>query len=106
MPESARPSGRVMPVGDFEVIPPTDAGPPMTPPDPQEAAERELLMAAHDPQGWGDRVAAALHRIGADQAYKLLRRTAGLVESCGGCNKRRVALNRLEQWVKSAFSKD
>jgi hypothetical protein len=65
--------------------------------------ERELMRAASNPEGWGDDVAALIHNMGADRAYKLVRKTLGLVESCSGCNGRRMALNRLEGWVKGVF---
>jgi hypothetical protein len=76
--------------------------PPPPPVDPDEAA---LLQAAANPEGWGDHVAAAIHRIGADRVYKMVREAAGRPAGCGGCNARREALNRLEGWVKGVFSR-
>lgn len=72
-------------------------------PGEADAAERALLDAATNPQGWGDHVAAAIHKIGADRAYKMVRRAAGLTSGCSACNKRREAINRLEGWVKGIF---
>lgn len=89
---------------------PADGSPPvcpygMTPPpiDGLGPDERELMDAAHHPDGWGDHVAALIHKMGVDRAYRLVRKTMGAVESCGGCNARRQALNRLEGWVKGIF---
>jgi hypothetical protein len=85
--------------GDAPVCPYGMNPPPL---DGMTDDERELLAAAENPDGWGDHVAAAIHKVGADRAYKMLRRLTGLTANCA-CNERRKTLNRLEGWVKGIF---
>lgn len=70
---------------------------------PADTAERELIAAAANPEGWGDHVAALIHKVGADRVYQLVRTGVGLPADCGGCNARRKALNRLGEWAKGVL---
>lgn len=88
-------NGDVMPC-PFGENPPTDGN--------LDPDEQELMAAAANPEGWGDHVAALIHKVGADRVYQLVRTGVGLPENCGGCNERRKALNRLEGWVKGVFT--
>lgn len=81
--------GSADPTAQPETVPPLD-------PD-----ELELMRAAADPEGWGDLVAAAIAKIGADRAYKTIRRLLGSKAGCGACNGRRKAINRLGDWLKT-----
>lgn len=67
-------------------------------------AERELLAAAENPEGFGDHVASLIHKVGGDRVYHLVRMSFGLPDGCGGCNSRRQALNRLGEWAARVFT--
>jgi hypothetical protein len=81
------------------------------PPSMHPAAEREfmdeqeLLAAAANPVELGDKLAAIIHRTGADKVYKTIRHMMGLKLDCN-CNARRKAINSLGAWLRQVTTGD